>query len=91
MIVAMLVVMIGFFERDEIPGQDRIQLVDAVRHGCKQFQLLSPFFPCLHDCFHVHALIVGQVPQFMTVIDSCRTEAMDTQTKYGTWATATHL
>src|ERR1700678_4303778 len=35
--------------------------------------------------------MVGQVPQFMTVIDNWRTVAMDTHTKYGTWATATHL
>jgi hypothetical protein len=27
--------------------------------------------------------------QFIAVIDSCSTVAMDTHTKYGTWATAT--
>ena len=30
-------------------------------------------------------------PQFIAVIDTWSTVAMDTHTKYGTWATATHL
>jgi hypothetical protein len=38
-----------FREGDEVPGQDQIQLVNAVRHGGKLFQLIAPFFPCLHD------------------------------------------
>ena len=31
------------------------------------------------------------LPQFIAVIDIWITVAMDTHTKYGTWATATHL
>ena len=31
------------------------------------------------------------LPQFIAVIDSCSTVAMDTHTKYGPCATATHL
>ena len=50
-----------FLEGDKVPGQDRIQLVDAVRHGNKLFQLLSPFFPCLHYCCQFHALGLYQV------------------------------
>ncbi len=34
--------------------------------------------------------VVCHRPQFITVMLSCRTVASDTQTKYGTWATATH-
>jgi hypothetical protein len=30
-------------------------------------------------------------PQFIAVIDTWITVAVDTHTKYGTWATATHL
>ena len=35
--------------------------------------------------------IVCHPPQFIAVIDNWSTVAIDTQTKYGTWATATHL
>ena len=35
--------------------------------------------------------IVCHPPQFIAVIDNWSTVAMDTHTKYGTWATATHL
>jgi hypothetical protein len=31
------------------------------------------------------------LPQFIAVIDNWITVAIDTQTRYGTWATATHL
>ena len=37
---------------------------------------------------HQHFMDHG-FPQFITVIESCSTVAIDTQTKYGTWATAT--
>jgi hypothetical protein len=42
---------IGSFwkEGDEVPGQDRIQLVDAIRRGRKPLQLAPAFFLCLHD------------------------------------------
>ena len=30
-------------------------------------------------------------PQFSQVMPICSTVAIDTHTKYGTWATATHL
>src|SRR6185369_8340697 len=33
----------------------------------------------------------GGCYQFIAVIDSCSTVAIDTHTRYGTWATATHL
>jgi hypothetical protein len=35
--------------------------------------------------------IVRPLHEFIAVIDNWRTVAMDTHTKYGTWATATHL
>jgi len=35
--------------------------------------------------------ILSHVHQFITVIDSCSTVAIDTHTKYGTCAAPTHL
>jgi hypothetical protein len=41
-----------FLEGDEVPGQDQIQLVNAVRRGRKLSQLVPPLFPPLYDCCH---------------------------------------
>ena len=46
-----------FLEGDEVPGQDRIQLVDAVRRGPKSFQLAPAFFLRLHGCRQFYVVV----------------------------------
>jgi len=48
--------------------------------------------PCqINRSTHVFFVVKHHRPQFHNVIDNCNTVAIDTQTKYGTCATATHL
>jgi hypothetical protein len=54
-----------FVEVNEMPHQNQVHLVDAVRHGGKPLQILPAFIPCLHDGIHQASL------QPLRHVDAC--------------------